>query len=413
MNVSGILEAIQQGQIPGRINLSFAADGDSTLTVGNIVKGKVMRHYEGNRYSVDFSGRERVVDSAIPLKTGELIRGRVLAVDDKVYVQRIQIPETTDLIRGSVNRNQLNIDLPGARVLLQLFEQYQMPINNTQLREVGPLVARAANPDLMALSALILSKMGSRLEPEFLRAIYRHLQANEAGTTARNNSVAPSLRVSTEIPTETAARTAEPPLVPALAELLRQQHARYDALSQIKQEQETHAWFSEAATEMPQTDSQSARGQHDTNGRNLSNRLLNVQNDNSVAHRMIQLPIWVGDSLVEIEIAFFAQKEQNRTVGNTAGFFRKIVFSLETDVLGHVEVVVHLANRNARVEFVTSRSESSAMLARYSSDIEAALLDLGWDSDELSYRTATEVDGGVLGSVVEHYITQNSFSRLM
>ena len=59
----------------------------SALSLGQIVKARVLKHYEGGRYLVSLEGRERVVDSSVPLSTGELVRGRVVAVGDRIELQ--------------------------------------------------------------------------------------------------------------------------------------------------------------------------------------------------------------------------------------------------------------------------------------------------------------------------------------
>ena len=41
----------------------------SALSLGQIVKARVLKHYEGARYLVSLEGRERVVDSSVPLST--------------------------------------------------------------------------------------------------------------------------------------------------------------------------------------------------------------------------------------------------------------------------------------------------------------------------------------------------------
>ncbi|HEX6265414.1 MAG TPA: hypothetical protein VFZ81_00795, partial [Burkholderiales bacterium] len=62
-----------------------AAGGE--LSLGQILKARVLKHHEGNRYLVSLQGRERVVDSSIPLTVGEVVRGRVVAVGDRVELQ--------------------------------------------------------------------------------------------------------------------------------------------------------------------------------------------------------------------------------------------------------------------------------------------------------------------------------------
>ena len=47
------------------------ADFAARLTLGQIIKGRVLRAYDQQRYAVEFDGQRRTVDSAVPLTVGE------------------------------------------------------------------------------------------------------------------------------------------------------------------------------------------------------------------------------------------------------------------------------------------------------------------------------------------------------
>ena len=71
---------------------AFQVELPGALSLGQIVKARVLKHYEGGRYLVSLEGRERVVDSSVPLNTGELVRGRVIAVGERIELQ--PLPES-------------------------------------------------------------------------------------------------------------------------------------------------------------------------------------------------------------------------------------------------------------------------------------------------------------------------------
>src|SRR3954462_14554697 len=73
--------------------LLFKADVDfaAKLTLGQIIKGRVLRAYEGGRYLMDFYGQQKVVDSAMPLRVGDVIHGRVVGLGEHVELQRVQL----------------------------------------------------------------------------------------------------------------------------------------------------------------------------------------------------------------------------------------------------------------------------------------------------------------------------------
>src|SRR3954452_22379567 len=66
-------------------DVDFAAK----LTLGQIIKGRVLRAYEGGRYLMDFYGQQKVVDSAVPLRAGDVIHGRVVGLGEHVELQRV------------------------------------------------------------------------------------------------------------------------------------------------------------------------------------------------------------------------------------------------------------------------------------------------------------------------------------
>ena len=91
MSVDKIVAALNQsGQLTAN-RLLFAGEDDfaAKLTIGQILKAKVLRHHEGSRYVASFGSGEKVVDSSIPLTPGELIEGRVKSIGKQVELQRV------------------------------------------------------------------------------------------------------------------------------------------------------------------------------------------------------------------------------------------------------------------------------------------------------------------------------------
>jgi len=78
-----------QGRQDG--NASFAADDNwaAKLTLGQIIKGKVLRSYGDGRYGVHFGDQQRIVDSGIPLTVGDQLRGRVVGLAERVTIERL------------------------------------------------------------------------------------------------------------------------------------------------------------------------------------------------------------------------------------------------------------------------------------------------------------------------------------
>ena len=83
------LISLLSAALPG----SRGGDADAfraALKLGEIIRGRVMRSLGEGRYSVSFHGQERIVDSAIPLRTDDILHGRVIALGDRVELQRVR-----------------------------------------------------------------------------------------------------------------------------------------------------------------------------------------------------------------------------------------------------------------------------------------------------------------------------------
>jgi hypothetical protein len=413
MNVNSIIAAMQQGVTgPGqRLILTPDPEFASTLTLGQIIKGKVLRHYEGERYAVSFGGREKVVDSGVPLRSGEIIYGRVVGLDEKVQLQRVYAGGSASADRASATMDSaagLIANTAESRVL-RLFEQYQARLSTGDLRMLGQLARSAGQPDAMAMSGLVLSKLGMSLEPALTRALYRAMR--EPDPAGREQSemaaalAADAGSFGTGINREAVEQLARA-MLPAQADE-RQSDGSTDADDIAAESQ------AEEGVRMPAAgDGQQSFDTHARQEWLLGRFLLNVQSDGSVAHRLVSFPIWFGDRLVEVEMALFSQHRGSDKQDGVE--YRKLVFALDTEQLGHIEISVHVANRNLRVIVAADNEAATGELARYMPDLKKGLDAFGWQLDELSYRTTeTDLQGNVLRSVVEHYISQNSLSRLL
>jgi hypothetical protein len=423
MNVNGLLETLQQQGLTGagqRLVLQPDPEFASTLTLGQIIKGKVLRQYEGNRYAVSFGGREKVVDSSIPLRNGEILYGRVIGLDDKVQLQRVYA-DRSQSVQPAPDSTAGLIATPAESRVLRLFEQYRAALGAGDLRMLGQLVRTASQPELMALSGLVLNKLGMTLQPVLVRALYRVL--HEAKPAALDETANAGVltadagkdgAVFNREAIEQLARALSPMQMKTQTQERREpdaaegRDADADGMSAVATGNDGAAMS--AASDDGHQFFDTPAGQEWLLGRFL----LNVQSEGSVAHRLASFPIWFGDRLIEVEMALFTQQRDTGQEDSGDIQYRKLVFSLDTEGLGHVEISVHVANRNLRVIVATDNEPATGELAQYLPDLKHELAAFGWQLDELSYRTTeSDLQGNVIRSVVEHYISQDSLSRLM
>lgn len=413
MTVSHIEQALQQGL--WRLDQSFAVTANqdfiSSLTLGQIIKGKVLRHFEGSRYGVSLGGEERVVDSAIPLRSGEILHGRVIALDDKVHLQRVAVPRED----GSQRQTELDPDgifakegKADADSIKELFQRHRATLSAEEHSRIRVLGRSAGNLSVIASSALVLRKLGLVLDESLIRAVARALQ--DRGSVARS--------VSAEQATTLTANAAEKVtenretmrlLSSALA------HLSMPDLSATNDADAEHAAIGDdpaMAASKSDGGGQDGRGSREGHEWLLGRWLLNAQSEGAVAHRLIAVPLWLGNRLVELNLAFFSQMKDES--GSNGIRYRRILLSLDLDTLGHVDIEIVVANQRLRIAFETQRESTTDMLASRLGNLKADFSEFGWNLDELSYATR-ELSALDLPSqaVISHHVRQDSLSRLM
>lgn len=406
MSVDGITQALQQGLARLDKSLVFKADSGftSTLTIGQIIKGKVLRHFDGHRYAVGFGGQERVVDSAIALRSGEIIHGRVIGLDDKVHLQRVM-----DSAGGELRKPAEAMDGLGARpgdVIEQLFQRYRATLTDAEQSRIQSVARGFAGIDSTALGALVLRKLGLALDPALIRAVTRALTSSAAATDALTKQHA-SILTRQDSAGPNNSREAVDGLVSALAN-----GARAEPPPTVAQASTVSYATATAGDGEDGGNSQD----HPSRDEWLVGRwLLNAQQDGALQHRFTTLPLWLGERLVEVSMAFFSQ---NHGALSEDGVRRqRVVFALDTAALGRVEVTVSIADRHLAVRVDAEDAAATEALASHLADLKSGLSAVGWEVDELSYVTRSdEAKGGLDGAaraVVEHHVRQDSLSRLL
>lgn len=411
MSVSHIEQAIQQGL--WRLDQSFAVTANqdfiSTLTLGQIIKGKVLRHYDGGRYGVMFGGEERVVDSAIPLRSGEILHGRVVALDDKVHLQRVPAP------REDGARIQSELDAEGvfskerqADGVRELFQRHRATLTAEEQARIRALGRSVGNLSVVASGALVLRKLGLVLDETLIRAVARALQ--DRGRVARPVTG----EQATTLTADAAEKVADNR---ETMRLLSSALARFTVPDLAASEEpgvERPALDGGPANDATAAGAGDQRDRGSREGREwlLGRWLLNTQSEGSVAHRFMAVPIWLGDRLVELNLAFFTQLKDASDPERIR--YRRILLSLDLENLGHVDIEIVAANKRLRVAFESEYEATTQLLSSRLGDLKTDFSEFGWTLDELSYATR-QGSGLDLPSqaVISHYVRQDSLSRLM
>jgi len=419
--VGGAIGGASTGSV-GRLYLPGASEFSKTLNLGEVIKGKVLRHYEGSRYQVNFNGQERVVDSAVPLRTGEVIHGRVIGIGDQVELQRVYQQETRGSVpsmeTGSVAKSNSGIGLFGRSeaTVEQLVAQYQAKLSATDKDTLVRAVRGADNGEAMTLVGLVAAKLGMRQSVELLNAMYRSLLSGGApnGLFA-GGGAAQQLELSVG-----QSAGIQQDAVRQLADGIRRSVEQIGARKQSDRETDIPDAHDRDRTQTQQTQVESIQDNlardpsNEDSAARLAHWVLNAQTQGLVAHRLGTVPLLVNGRLIEVDIALFEQQRDLNKEGtdNPATRHRQIVFSLGCEALGRVELVAQLSGDRVRVQITTDSAERTAILSEHMGELKEALAAGGWTTDELRYQTAVQgSEHSVVRTVIEHIISQDSLNR--
>ncbi|MCU7815195.1 MAG: flagellar hook-length control protein FliK [Candidatus Thiodiazotropha sp. (ex Rostrolucina anterorostrata)] len=415
MSVTQITNVVQGALAKGA---GWYVEGDAsftrTLTIGQILKAQILRHYEGGRYLAEINGQQKVVDSTIPLRVGEVVHGCVSALDDRVHLQRVASDSGS---QQQKNSSQQPFFAGNGKWLDELFARYQANLNPAERGVLLRQASRVSQPQFMALAGLVLSKLGTAIAPEFLNALYRVLNTSRLREFVEGLDSPNRLATTEAIATQAGSEDT----VQQLAGLM--EGTRFETLrrsgetpsedkgvdtTRHKGDRDDGALLTDDSSEQGSKQKWDGPYQEWL----LGQRLLNTQNEGSVSHRLSHFPLWFGDRLVEISVAFFSQQEQSCREDGVR--HRRLVLSLETTNLGHLEITINLADRHLRLHVTSEAAAATEQLAHHLGGLKTQLEGYDWEIDEIKYITeATVEDGAVVRAVVEHHITQDSLSRLM
>ena len=404
------LPGLQGSPGRGTPSISFAAGGDfaSKLTLGQIIKGRVLRSYEGSRYLVDFNGQQKVVDSAVPLRPDEVIYGRVVGLGERVELQRVNASVAAPAPAvPAAGAGMAALTGKSGELISGLFERFQAQLSPADLSLLLRTVERAPQPERMAQAGLVLSKLGVPLSAAALRAVFDTLRSDPKSALFALPGEAIHLA------TQPAGAEAIAPASAAFGALLREMLGNVPELQQRNPAGEavdaSDADRARSGYRRPAGGGQDPRG----GDPDIARLILNVQAGGAVAHRVGTLPIFVDGRLVELNIALFEQAGE-RSPGTPQPLqHRQVVFAVTTEKLGRVEVQASIAGVHMRIRVSTESRASAQFLATHAGRLAADLETLGWRIDELAYQTTPPAGpGAVAQTVLEHLIAPGSVSAL-
>jgi len=292
----------------------------------------------------------------------------------------------------------------------ELFDRYRGSLSAQDAQLLQRLAARADTAADVALSGLILSKLGLSIAPEFVQSLLAVFQS-----VPREGAFLP-LKSGVRLDVTTANTDRDPAAIEALASVLqqlmsdlpetswRQDGAGVASQPYINKEESVQA-------QRPEADG----GEGASAGRDalsLARWILNAQPGGSLAHRTLTVPVLLDGRLVELDIAMFEQRTGREDAA--ALRHRHIVLSLDTEQLGRVEIQALLAGDRVRINVQCDRAEASEFMAAYSTHLTSDMAALGFNTDELRYAVRENRSANaVVRAVAEHLVSPGSVSRLI
>src|SRR5215467_8195339 len=358
------------GARPGQAGDPFR----SGLRLGDVIEGKVVRSLAPGRYAVDFAGFERVVDSAIPFKTDEILYGKVVAIGDRVELQRVRADAA---VRQATDAQSLAMTPQAAAPVVagDAFASLRGKWSSEEWRAAERLAEEAADPQTMSLAASAVAKAGlpfSRGVLEFIHSLLLRRPAQGTFPTrprAIRIDTSPAQKQGGDGP-----RTAQ--TLAAFAELLRSEFSANRA-ALLRADDSDDGRFGEAEL----------------------GALLNVRVDGSVSHAIATLPLVVDGRRVELDVALFQQDRNADDPGKL--LHGKVVIALATESLGRVEIGATLVGDHVQLALGSDDPGASEYMAWHAAGLRTEVEAQGWDVDEIRYLAGNAV-GTPARVVLEH-----------
>ncbi len=375
--------------------LRFQSDASAlkTLELGQVIEARVMRVFQGGRYLMDINGQERVVDSTIPLQQGEVLRGRVVALDEQVVLEKMLAAPHAAAQAESANAPPAPpwlLKLGDAQAL-QLFQQFAGVLTAAEWQALE-ISARTLGGGAATLAALTLKRSALPLEPALLQV----LAQEQTGATL----LAPGRRLLEAVPPAVAA--SHPERLQADAALLERLVEDELAAGQALLHQEADAQQGQGSPERQPDAALWAA---------LAIAMLNAQQPGALAHRIMSLPLAIDGRLVELQLALFDDAEQAALLPELRQ--RTVRIALELDSLGRVELLARVVNRHLSLEIRSATEEGASALGRQDSQLAALLAQMQWTLDGASYVVASAAVGaspGLVRTVMQRMVAGDNFS---
>lgn len=348
MTVGEVGAAKVVGRVAGRAD-------QQRHTPGERMRMRVLRQLDDSRYLVSFRDGQHVVSSTVTLNVGSTVRAVVTAVGEKLELRYVGEDSVAVVMDDHA--------AAGEDAIAQLASRYAVDLQTAQRTAIEQAMQDAAEPETMLSAGLFLGKLALGIDPANLHALYG--AQRWSGKLPESSTVDPG--DATTSPVQIAEQM--------LAAL---------------QEREPDA------------------GDQDREQRDRAQRLLNEQDEGSVAYRFGTVPVLVADRLLELDVVHFRERgREDREPG-----MRRLVMTFSTSTLGRVEVVAQALAERLTIAITTDSAEGRDELAASAQDVRDLVARLGWNVDSVSCDVRDRVDRAAR-RVIDHVLNGDTLSALV
>ncbi len=440
MNISEIVSALQSGtmQLGHALILPQSGDFASTLTVGQVIKGKVLRqHDEPGRYTVQFNDRNQVVDSEVALVKGETVHTRVTAIkDSRVFLKRIHQQHS------AISTFNAEVTLENSKNFVsEFFKQYQIKLDASQLKTMENLMRPLSQMDALLLlkTAVMLRKLDLPLRESTLKTLHQQLARLSSEKSSPDSIVKPPevsfSRLSEEVLSTEGQLADNKSFVAILSnylsdyarsrnQALSELNPRFNSKNKVSPKSNSHVADKTIVSGLSEDQPPDLYDEGDYDPRlNLAEMLLNIQNSGQMRHSFQSIPFLYQDSLVEIDIAVFSENKREGKGKEEKYPLNRIIFSLQLENLGQVEVEATVQQRRINLALHLEQAETANRFSERQEYLEELLQEFGWAVDQVTYDKLSEDNqerhekrintssAAVVNAVIDHTAQLDSFSR--
>ncbi len=409
ITITGLLGLLngQNGQAQNLL-ISGTENLRNSLQPNMLVTGTVQANLGDGKYNVKFMKESAVVESKTPLTVNELIHGRVVGVGDKIELQRVFKDKAVSDNQAAKQANWEHLSSAGSQGAraVEVLQGYRVSLSADEQLTLASMLKSGVDADALTLSAVVLNKMGVTVTSTMLNTLYPVLSKTLNEKFQLQNMTA---YLDFEAPQSNQSNAKN---ITELAAFIADATGRLPEASLQENKQQFLEQFDPNNTESVDLDMDSGEQQSDQQNLLFDAKriLLNSQSDGTVSHRVTVVPFVINDKLVEVDMALFSQREQQQ---QDSIKHRKIALSLDTDMLGQVDIEINMADKHARININTENNLTTNELVQFMPQLKRDFSEFSIQLDELNYGTIEKNKlGNVIGSVVEHYISQDSLSRV-